>query len=215
MNTVLRLLLCTTVICACRPEKGIPRSCPQGMVLVPKRAAATHNNPFGFPPEVPATYFSVDEFCIDQHEFTVEKLLKCRGDAIGCPMFDGHADDVRAPVSGINIIDAEAACRAVGKRLPTWHEWESAAEAIHLQGPIYCRITDGPCPVPERHDGLIWGLADNVFEWVRTEDADRPYFRGGAHSEEPSAFFWVSIFGVKESGVGLYRDVGFRCAQSL
>jgi eukaryotic-like serine/threonine-protein kinase len=122
-------------------------SCPSGMVMIP---AGTYEmgSDSGKADEKPPHQVTVAAFCIDRTEVTVAAYAACVGEAKCSPApttadwpgieedakaFDSQfcngarEDHQRHPINCVDWHQADAYCRAVGKRLPTEEEWEYTA----------------------------------------------------------------------------------------
>jgi serine/threonine-protein kinase len=169
------------------------------------------SDPRSPPNERPRHVETVGSFWLDRTEVTVQAYRACV-EAHACTLpakssasctYD--AGDPRLPVSCVHWRDAEAFCRAAGKRLPREAEWELAgrspsgrrypwlgaamgcyyaATAVNEMGARTC--TKRPSPVGAHPAGAtpsgIFDLAGNVEEWT----ADW-YVENLAHSGAPAA----------------------------
>jgi len=125
-----------------------PKACPPGTIKIPGGSFYMGSDD-GLPMEKPAHQVSLEPFCIDEFEVTVEKYKAC-SDTGRCKRAGTTNDwatitdkdrkafdplcNIRDPVGKathpINCVDwdmAEKYCREQGERLPTESEWEFAA----------------------------------------------------------------------------------------
>ena len=164
-------------------------TCPKGSVYVPGGPAIVGTRPeLGFDSdEQPVRVFRVSAYCLDRTEVTVSSFAECV-EAGAClarsPAFD--ADDL--PMTNVDWMDARAACKFRGGRLPTEVEWEHAArgndDRLYPWGSFApdCPYADlwgdvwgacggyGPSKVGSATKGGspfgILDLGGNVLEWV-------------------------------------------------
>jgi formylglycine-generating enzyme required for sulfatase activity/serine/threonine protein kinase len=130
-------------------------TCPDGAALVVGGSFFMGSDEATFKLWQPAHRVSVDAYCIQKTEVTVEAYTKCvdagackRPDAVpdyppseGTPVEEhkerekklaelcnfGRAERMKHPINCVSNADAEAYCGSVGMRLPTEAEWEFAA----------------------------------------------------------------------------------------
>ena len=237
---------------AARPGRGraAAGSCPEGMILV------RGGGPFELG-MLEGTRRRVKDFCLDRTEVTVEAYAACAARG-ACtkphPTVDwsglrdaereewsracnGERADRRAhPANCLDWTQADAYCRAVGRRLPSEEEWEWAARggARATRFPwgnapagdrVCWNVADGgapgrltgTCPVASRPAGNSpIGLADlggNVWEWTASHNRtghDRVTRGGGWYYNSPLTVSAIYREWHQEG----YRSssVGFRCA---
>jgi serine/threonine-protein kinase len=139
-------------------------------------------------------------------------------------------DGGELPIRDVHFADAEAACQALGKRLPTEAEWELAATRSRLD-PAGARLRrkgiEAPAAVGSHPgdctaDGVC-DLLGNVSEWTSDRwrrggaldpDDDVRTVRGASFRVAPSAAWYGSVQArarVPRSDAD--PEVGFRCAK--
>lgn len=197
---------------AAAPAGGAAVTERDGMVRVPGATYAMgSSDPRSPSNERPRHVVTVAPFWIDRTEVTVQAYRDCVGGHACAPPNKAStsctydAGDPRLPVSCVRWQDAEAFCRAAGKRLPREAEWELAGRgpggrkypwlgpstgcflAATLVGELTARsCTKRPSPVGAHPGGAtpsgIQDLAGNVEEWT----ADW-YVENLANGEAPAA----------------------------
>ncbi len=187
---------------------GAPSPCPKEMSEIPA-GAYIRGSRQGRLDEQPVREIRLRRFCIDRTEISMSAYRKCvqsgRCSPTGKPLNDYAA---LRPAVYVHWHQAEAYCKAIGKRLPTEAEWERAAradrpEAVYpLQGKISCEranygaLPTYPCErghskVPQpvtRYEAGPFGLhnmAGNVAEWVA--DCYVPDYYRESPSQDPVA----------------------------
>ena len=128
------------------------------------------------------------------------------------------------PVQGVSWEEANAYAKWVGKRLPTWHEWELAVRGGELYRP-FASFTGFPERAPSssllaRNEGLdvtsdtgLRDLCTNLSEWTGSPcpNEDGSYWiAGGSFATTTHDFAVVDDRPRTWNG----KPVGFRCAQS-
>ncbi len=132
-----------------------PAGCPEGAAQVVGGSFFMGSDEATFKLWQPAHRVSVDAYCIQKTEVTVEAFTKCvdggtcrKPDAVpdypaseGTPAEEqdarekklaqlcnfGHAERMKHPINCVAHADADAYCGSIGMRLPTEAEWEFAA----------------------------------------------------------------------------------------
>lgn len=206
-----------------------PEPCPPGMVLLPE-VEITMGREAGVPLAAPVHRVLISALCADRHEVTVADYGACvdQGECVSTippePEVDqsnrraakrpprdercneGHLDREEHPINCVTWEQADAYCRARGKRLPTEAQWERiargdghdrfpwgheppTADRLNACGqectqgvPAYAEVDAHPAtaPVGRLPGGAtsegVHGLAGNVREW--TADGRHDYTSG-------------------------------------
>jgi formylglycine-generating enzyme required for sulfatase activity len=160
----------------------------------------------------------VAPFYLDRTEMTIAGMR-----AAGGAPADGKDS---MPAVRVAWTDADAACRAVGKRLPTAAEWEFAARSAPLDAKKASLLHEkrgGPAPVGTHPgdctpDGVC-DLLGNVMEWTADDWPKKAGFkvvRGASFSVGVAAGWYASVQARLpfESDAG-DSEIGFRCAADL
>jgi formylglycine-generating enzyme required for sulfatase activity len=214
-----------------RASAPAPDECPDGMAGLPGGAYTLGER---------GDTVTVAPFCLDKTEVTADAYAACvaRGACTRDHLNDWPACTYKVvgratqPINCVDHSQAEAYCKANGKRLPAEDEWEWAARG-GSRGSAYPWGDKPPttqlcwsglgkrvaaCPVMTYPDGAspqgVFDLAGNVWEWTATEADPATKARvvrgGGWPSNDaslPAASFrrWFTPK-VRDA------DLGFRCA---
>lgn len=215
-------------------------SCPEGMLKIPGGVFSVGSD-FDVD-EAPKHQWAVKSFCMDETEVTVATYEACVKEgkcpashkAGGCTAYSKQ-DLSKHPINCVDWNQADASCKAWGKRLPTEHEWEYAAcggperrrfswGADDPEGHS-CYNKPGTCPVGSYKPGAF-GLHDmsgNVWEWTSSwfgsypdelEKGSVKVYRGGSYSRRYPRWMRTGLrnrFKPEEFGAHL----GFRCVADL
>ncbi|MBS1122261.1 MAG: Serine/threonine protein kinase [Deltaproteobacteria bacterium] len=174
------------------------------------------------PEGLPRGHVTVPEFWIDREEMTLSALRS----AVGNPKLGGMPGDMgELPARNIGWTQAEAACKALGKRLPTEAEWEIAAETTPRE-PSKAALCSG-CPATKpvltattKTDCSPDGLCDmlgGVLEWTSDAGAKATrVVRGSSYAVSPGAGWQATIHArVLVPPRTTDHEIGVRCAFSL
>ena len=207
-----RLLL---AVCAVVISISAPAFAESAMVKVPE--GEFKSGEAGKPVKVAA-------FEIDKFEVTNEEYKNFQKD------FSIPAGKEKHPVTEVTYFDAEAYCKAAGKRLPTGLEWEKAARGAdgrkYPWGNVFkpenantleSSKTD-TSGVGSFKDGVSpYGAMDmsgNVWEWVDQWTSDEKKYRvvmGGSFFDSQEKAMVFSI--LKSIPDDSHTYIGFRCAK--
>jgi formylglycine-generating enzyme required for sulfatase activity len=167
------------------------------MVMIPAATFQMGSNELG---SMPVHAVRLSAYCIDRTEVTVAAYRACAGCApAGTDTSCNGSISGREqhPINCVRFFDAEAYCRAVGKRLPSEAEWEYAARGP--EGRLYPWGREAPmaqpcwhqlstCAVGTHSASDSWfsvhDLAGNVAEW--TGDWFRPYSASDTVVDDPT-----------------------------
>ncbi|MBF0635095.1 MAG: SUMF1/EgtB/PvdO family nonheme iron enzyme [Nitrospinae bacterium] len=167
---------------------------------------------------------NVKAFEIDKFEVTNAQYKEVAKD------FQIPAGKENNPATDVNYFDAEAYCKAVGKRLPTSSEWEKAARGAdgrtfpwgNKADPGKANVLESgkasSIPVGSYKDGGssygVMDMAGNVWEWVDayadTEKQYRVLMGGSFFDEMGNSTAYSKIKSIPDDTHDYY---GFRCAK--
>ncbi len=207
---------------------------PQGMVGVAGATVTLGCEPgvngcLRLPPELATHTVTVLPFSIDIREVSAAEFAACVRAGV-CMMFNTLTVDDRA-ARLMRRQDAAAYCAWVGKRLPTWDEWELAARgtdqrrypwgdspAPDCSRALSSACTDGgPDVVGQRPAGAspsgALDMAGNVGEWTQAGVELQYYWRGGSYQDPPEQQTTTFISGDEDGPFIGMPQVGFRCAR--
>ena len=165
---------------------------------------------------LPATHVTLGELWLDPTEMTLADLREALSD----PTAGGLPGDAPAlPARNITYAQAEAACAAQGKRLPTELEWEAFALTTPQDG---ATATMKQALVASTHaECSPAGLCDmlgSVAEWTSTDFAGRgakgqKVVRGSTYAVSPQRGGWEATIHARSGQAPAQRDpeIGVRC----
>jgi sulfatase modifying factor 1 len=111
----------------------------------------------------------VEAFCLDRLEVTTEAFAACVASGrCTAPLKGGSCSFERSgaerrPINCVGVLQADAFCKARGKRLPSEAEWQSAAGASVSE-----RIRGGDEPPGK---GVCWDGAENALGYGKRHDS--------------------------------------------
>ncbi|MBI5636669.1 MAG: SUMF1/EgtB/PvdO family nonheme iron enzyme [Nitrospinae bacterium] len=166
----------------------------------------------------------VEKFSIDTNEVTNAQYKEFRKE------FEIPAGKEKHPVAEISYFDAEAYCKAVGKRLPTRNEWEKAARGTDdREYPWGSKFEkgkantlesekNGTTPVGSYPKGAsqygVMDMAGNLWEWVDAWDSGEKKYRiamGGSYFEDGDmSKVYTELKSIPDDQ---HEYMGFRCAK--
>lgn len=234
MRTLRAVCLCALLLPAV--AAAAPVDCPKGMKRLAGGSYRMANGDDA----------SLGSFCLDVTEVTVSDYARCveaeacKAEELECgnaatwgkPGLQGH------PVNCVSWFEADAFCRAHGKRLPTEAEWEWAArggrkaatfpwgEAAPAnrvcwdgdgnslgKGERKATCATGAHPKSRSADGLQ-DLSGNVREWTASEEERFRVLRGGSWGDSLPEFLSAGFRGWNAPDERM-ELTGFRCAAEL
>jgi len=202
------------------PVDAATPAIPDGMARVDGGAVAMK----GFPT------VQVAGFLLDRTEMTTAGFARAMA-AAGRTVAEPGDADASLPARAVPWDDADAACRAIGRRLPTEAEWELAATRDPLDptgAQLFAKGVAGPAPVGS-HPGDctpagICDLIGNVAEWTadpwrpgadQAPAGDQRVVRGGSWAVAAGTQFARPQYRAKARSDARDPEIGFRCARDL
>ncbi len=187
---------------------------PPEMTLVTGAFDLGEDHPEG----MPKMHVELPGIWIDRSEMTLEGLRAALGD----PKAGGAPRDAAAlPARNVTWLQADTACRALGKRLPTEVEWEAAAMTTPRDpARATLKVGKGGLVPPQQKDCSDGGLCDmlgSVLEWTSTDGAKATtkVVRGSSYLVAPTAGWQASIhFRTAIPASKGDVEVGFRCVKA-
>jgi serine/threonine-protein kinase len=201
---------------------------PPPKPTIPKNMVAIEGGTF----EMRGKKIKVASFLIDKHEVTVRRFKRAAKRA-GLDVTINPRWRPMQPMRKISWTEAAAACKAMGRRLPSEAEWEYAATRSELD-PNGARLrghrrVKGPARVgTHRGDCTTQGVCDmlgNVMEWVADswkkadgsiESESLKTIRGASFTVAPAARNYATVMArLKLARDKRDKEVGFRCARNV
>jgi len=216
------------------PTSAAAQGCPDGMR--PLHAGR-------FPLASGSGVGEVGEYCLDATEVSADDWAgcvrkgRCSDAGLYCSKAATYGVKGRGdhPINCVAWTEADAYCKALGKRLPTEAEWEWAARGA-LRGwkfpwgvaaPGARACWDGPgnalgkggrtgtcatgsIPLGDNPDG-VHDLAGNVREWTSSADGRLKVVRGGSWGDSLPDFLAAGFRGMNAPDER-FEITGFRCA---
>ena len=155
----------------------------------------------------------VETFLLDRREVTAIGFATALGRT---PSVDDAPD---LPARGVTWFDADRACRALGKRLPTEAEWEYAAQRGALRaenavvrgpgvtGPAAVGSHPGDCTSDD-----VCDLLGNLAEWTRDGTPAARIARGASYGVAPGSWYATVQARQPVPPDRVDPEMGFRCA---
>lgn len=169
---------------------------------------------------LPSATVVVQGFAIMPREMSRQLMRDAKiVDDAGFAALPYSTDDTAAPLRGLNALQAEAACQALGGRLPTEIEWDIAARTTP-DDPTRAILLNQPAA--GANDCSAQGLCNmlgSLSEWTSTPwpgAAQARVVRGASFAVGPTAGWHASIHArVKVMANAADPEVGFRCVLAL
>ena len=227
------------------PEAEVPGAsdCPEGMVFIPGGTfmMGSNGDSHEHSHEQPPHSVTVDEFCMDETEVTVDAYARCSGcsePGTGDSCNWGESGKGNHPINCVDWHQATQYCEMMGKRLPTEEEWEYAARggSQQLEYPWGSEEPagracwnrweqmEGTCAVGS-YPAFAFGLKDmagNVWEWTSSNYSEYQRNNRTSSYRVNRGGSWIN--GDPSVLRGAYRDwddpsdryysLGFRCART-
>jgi formylglycine-generating enzyme required for sulfatase activity len=226
------LLVCTLLL----PSAVLAADCPPGMKRI---RGGTFRMADG-------EAARVEPFCMDVTEVTAAAYARCAETGVcaaqelecGEAFTFGRPERANHPVNCVTWFEAEAYCKAYGKRLPSEPEWEWVARGETRgstfpwgeapparracwdgegngagKGERKATCVVGTHPRSTSPDGLQ-DLAGNVREWTATESGRFRVLRGGSWGDSLPEFLSAGFRGWNAPDERM-ELTGFRCAAAV
>ena len=198
------------------PIVTIDAASPAEMIALAAGDYAVGEPAGSHPDALAATTVTLPALWIDRTEMTLAALRA----AITAPKAGMPGDAPALPARNVTWAQAAAACKALGKRLPSEEEWEAAAHG-GSQDTALATLLRGKAVLTAStaKDCAASGLCDmlgSVLEWTTSDGTKRgtKIVRGASFTVSPDAGWQASIHfrvGVDEKTGD--PEVGFRCVK--